>query len=106
MCDKESPSKRERIRRSLAFSPDIVVCPSPTALLNSVSNLDWSGAVMKDSLIFGMAFAAFLGSCLRPAGFGVPPVWNEAAISLNPVGCGFIAAGGWLGPLDCAGELD
>lgn len=39
MCDNESPSSLERIRRSRAFSPDIAVS-SPTADLKSVSNRD------------------------------------------------------------------
>lgn len=49
--------------------------------------------------MFGILFEDLLS--LRPFGFGVPPVWNEAAISLNPVACGFIgAAGGGARPAD------
>lgn len=62
---------------SRAFSPDMVVCPSPTADLNKVSNLAWSWAVMKDNLMLGI-----LVPLLACAGLGAdcPPVWKEAAI--------------------------
>lgn len=39
ICDSESPSNRDLISKSLAFSPDIVCSLSPTACLNRVSNL-------------------------------------------------------------------
>ena len=53
--------------------------------------------MMNDSLMPGILLAAFC-SPLRPCGLGVPPVWKDAAISLKPVGCGFIGAGGCEGP--------
>jgi hypothetical protein len=87
MWDRESPSSLDLISRSLAFSPVMVVCESPTADLKSVSNLAWSWAVMKDSRMFGILLTCF--SALRPLGLGVPPVWKDAAISVKPVGCGF-----------------
>ena len=60
---------------------------------------------MKESLMLGIAMV-FLGGSgrLRP-GFA-PADWKDAAISVNPVGWGFMAAGGCEGPLDCAGELE
>ena len=60
--------------------------------MNKVSNLAWSCAVMKPRRILGI-FIAALGS-LRPLGLAVPPVWKEAAISLNPVACGFWTGAG------------
>ena len=82
-----------------------MVDPSPTADLNSVSNLAWSAAVINDSLILGIALVFFGGSGRLRPGFA-PVAWNDAAISVNPVGWGFIAAGGCEGPLACAGELE
>lgn len=57
---------------------------------------------MNDSRMFGILVVGF--SALRPLGLAVPPVWKEAAISLNPVGCGFIAVagGGAKPPVGCA----
>lgn len=74
------------------MSPDMTVSePSPTADLKSVSNLDWSWAVMKDSRMLGILLEEDFGRL--PAGFGVPPVWKDAAIWLKPVACGLIGAG-------------
>jgi hypothetical protein len=56
---------------------------------------------MNDNRIFGILVVGF--SALRPFGLAVPPVKNDEAISLKPVGCGFIgAAGGARPPVDCA----
>lgn len=86
-----SPSSLDRNSKSLAFSPVMVVCPSPTADLNSVSNLAWSGAVINERRIFGTVLVFLVGAL----GFGfAAPVWKEAAISLKPVGCGFTGTGG------------
>lgn len=65
----------------------MVVLFSPTADLNSVSNLAWSCAVMKDSLIFGILFDV-LGGALAAAECtsGAPPVRKDAAIAEKPVG--------------------
>jgi len=83
----------DRISKSRAWSPDMA-CASPTADLNSCSNLAWSGAVMKDSLIFGIL--------LDLAGGGGGIDWdadvalNELAIcaEVMPVGCGRWGCGG------------
>lgn len=87
MCESESPSRRDLISRSLALSPESVAS-SPTADLNRVSNLAWSWAVMKERRTLGILLA-FLGWVSWVA--LVPPVWNDAAIWLKPVGWGFMA---------------
>lgn len=83
----------------------MVVEESPTADLKRVSNFDWSWAVMNDSLMLGIVLGGFL-SPLRPWGFGVPPVWKDAVISLKPVGCGFTGAGGCEDPPEGGCELE
>lgn len=91
ICDSASPSNLDLSKRSLAFSPDIVAEPSPTADLKSVSNFAWSAAVIKDSLMLGILVCDL--DALRPLGLAVPPVWKDAATSANPVGCGLIGGG-------------
>ena len=74
----------ERIKRSRAWSPD-KAWASPTADLNSCSNLAWSCAVMKDSRILGILLD------LAGTGRGTEEFpLNESAIcaEVMPVGCG------------------
>lgn len=68
----------------------MVVPPSPTEVVNSVSNFAWSWAVIKDSRMLGILFDFCEGA---GAAVGLP-VWNEAAIWLNPVAWGFCAGAG------------
>ena len=86
ICDRESPSSLDLKSRSLAFSPDIVVCPSPTADLNRVSNLAWSCAVMNERRMFGILLEAFSARFVWGFACEDEPVWKDAAISLKPVG--------------------
>lgn len=66
----------------------MVVSFSPTACLNSVSNLAWSAAVMKLNRMFGILFDFGAGALLAAdvAAAAAPPVRNDAAIWLKPVG--------------------
>lgn len=57
----------------------MVVSLSPTADLNSVSNLTWSAAVMKLRRMLGILFD-FGAGALLVAGAGAPPVRKDAAI--------------------------
>src|SRR3569833_505846 len=60
---------------------------------------------MNDKRMFGILFV-FFGADLA-TGFGAPPVWKEAAISLNPVGWGFIGAGTGAVAIDaCCGGAE
>jgi hypothetical protein len=86
MWESASPDSLERIKRSRAWSPD-KAWASPTADLNSCSNLAWSCAVMKDSRMFGILVV------LAGTGGGTEDAElprNESAICADvmPVGCG------------------
>lgn len=51
----------------------------------------WSCAVMKERRMLGTGLAFRGAAGVEAAGFGV---WNEAAISLKPVGWGLTGGGG------------